>query len=725
LPALLFGVLFLLTFFLPICAQDSVTVWVMFRDKPRYSNPLFPAHCLERRKRAGRTALSDGDYPVSTAYVQSVRALGARCRETVKWVNAASFTMPRSCLVAVNELSFVKEVRPVGRYRKVVPATPKAPAKRRDQPSFYGQSFGQLDTVSVPDAQHYLTDYLGVEPGTGIVVAVFDAGFVTDHACLAYLRDNHRIIADSDYVGGGIAVRDADGGSHGEQTLSLIAGYAPGVFMGTAWNARFVLARTENDYAEEHIEEDHWAAAAVWAESLGVDIISSSLGYRTGFTDSLGDIPYSQLDGKSTVISLAADSACSRGVIVVNAAGNDGSNYPTPEFSTLDAPADAEEVVTVGAVLPQLIIADFSSCGPTADGRMKPDLVAQGVSVMVPNPLPQQTGSYDYDAAGTSFSTPVVAGLLALVLQAHPGPADSVKQRLYNTCRLTPYQTGRDNVYGRGVPDGLLACLGDNQAYIVARDSNATPIPGTIIRAVNGDSLGRTDSLGTALLTLKSGSLPLAVKGLAPSGETQLFTVTATPSRSTVFFGLVRKIAVSVTDTAGRAISNPDVFWRTFSAPAFTKSVANDSGAVLITYPTMESCRLYATARGYRPSDTITVSGTDAVVAVTIALTPQTSPSFVVYPNVVSLAASAPVMHFQFIPGSDATVGVNEPMRILVRSATGLEVWHQSMFVDPYRPQLIDFKCANAAGKKLVPGMYFVIVVYGDAQYTKRFLITG
>ena len=185
--------------------------------------------------------------------------------------------------------------------------------------------------------------------------------------------------------------------------------------IGPAFGADFILGKTENSEWERHIEEDDWIAGAEWADSLGADIISSSLGYREDFTNGEQDYTWEDMDGETTIVSKGALIAASRGILIVNSAGNEGNVSP-PE-NTLVAPADASSVLAVGAVNSSGQRTGFSSVGPTADGRIKPDVMAQGSSVYVA----EESGVSNYEYVdGTSFSCPLTAGTAALLLEAHP-----------------------------------------------------------------------------------------------------------------------------------------------------------------------------------------------------------------------------------------------------------------------------------------------------------------
>jgi subtilisin family serine protease len=278
--------------------------------------------------------------------------------------------------------------------------------------------------------------------GEGVMVAVFDTGFDTlFHEAFAAMSivDRHDFVnGDDDVANGG----DRGEGSHGTATLSVLGGYAPGHLIGPAFNATFLLAKTEDTSSETPVEEDNWAAAAEWAEARGADVISSSLGYLTydpGFPSYTAD----DMNGQTAISTRAADLAGERGVVVVNSAGNAG---PSTVHNTLGAPADGRLVLTVGAVTSVGLRAPFSSVGPTADGRIKPDVAAQGVAVITAAP---GTPSGYTSLNGTSFSCPLTAGVVALVLQARPSASVS---EVEDVLRATASQAAQpDNLLGWGI----------------------------------------------------------------------------------------------------------------------------------------------------------------------------------------------------------------------------------------------------------------------------------
>jgi hypothetical protein len=476
--------------------DSACRVWVIFSDKSGASGfQAISSHALARRTKAGFKGNHGSEDPVSARYISEIEGMGAKCRNVFKWANAASFTIAGPKLKALASRPFVKDILPVRAFSsvlspKVVKSVLKKTRVATDSAALYGPAFSQLNIVSVPSAHRMIGAKLNKPPGDGVIVGMFDSGFRLNHKCFNYVNAHQAVIADSDFVDHQRDVSDPDSvrriyhelgqsppEEHGSWTLSLIAGTDSGNFAGAAWGAKFVLAKTEwadrvlitpgksgNDTTlveiEIHAEEDNWASAMVWAESLGVDIVSSSLGYSNGFTDSLGnlipvdDYTYADMNGSTTIISKAAQEAAVRGMIIVNAMGNEG-----PDSGTMDAPADVKDVISVGGINPDKSIAFFSSRGPTSDGRTKPDCVAQATEIYVPDIYSSDSAGYEYGLAGTSFSTPVVAGICALIRQTHPNDSAALlRERLYASCAFAPTQMAVDDTFGRGIPNALVAC---------------------------------------------------------------------------------------------------------------------------------------------------------------------------------------------------------------------------------------------------------------------------
>jgi serine protease AprX len=430
-------------------------VWVFFKDKGPAAEALaaaqgtVSARALARRALRGRTrTVTLADAPLPASYVAAVAAASTRVRQQSRWLNAMSVEATAAQVRAIESLAFVDRVEIVRRFRQRREDldAPAATAEgveplRKASDLDYGTSFGQVNQIKVP----FLHD-LGLD-GRGVLVAMFDAGFDNlPHEAFSTMR----IAATRDFVNGDEDVADGDvgEGSHGTATLSVIGGFRRGQIIGPAYAADFILAKTENTESETPVEEDNWAAAVEWAESLGADVISSSLGYIT-YDPPFPSYTPADMNGDTAITTRAADLAGERGVVVVNSAGNEGFDA---RANTLGAPADGHLVLAVGAVTSTGARASFSSVGPSADGRIKPDVAAQGVSVKIARP----DGTSGYASAnGTSFSCPLTAGVVALLVQANP---QATVDQVFHALRSTASQaSGPDNLLGYGIVNALAA----------------------------------------------------------------------------------------------------------------------------------------------------------------------------------------------------------------------------------------------------------------------------
>ena len=436
---------------------DVQLVWVFLADKgPRpeagaAAAGLTPRALSRRALRTLAPQLGFEDLPLFQAYVDAVFARVLRPRQQSRWFNAVSAEATAEQVRALARLACVARVDLVRRYRRPREEPVEPPGRTAGAGAAaaverhsleYGGSLGQLRQINVPAVHDR-----GLH-GEGVVIALFDTGFNNlAHRSFATLK----IVARRDFVNGDGDVGDGPDlgeGSHGTETLSAVGGYSPGELIGPAFAASYLLAKTENTESETPLEEDNWAAAVEWAEAKGVDVISSSLGYlefdgpNTSYTDL-------DMDGATAISTQAAERAASHGVVVVNSAGNAGFN---PLHNTLGAPADGKRVLAVAAVTSAGARASFSSIGPSADGRIKPDVAAQGVAVKLASPA---SASGYVLGNGTSFSCPLTAGVAALVLQAHPHY--SVKQVL-GVIRAASSQAGApDNLLGYGIVNALKA----------------------------------------------------------------------------------------------------------------------------------------------------------------------------------------------------------------------------------------------------------------------------
>ncbi len=403
---------------------------------------------LARRKKSD-IEIIEQDLPITKRYVDSLTALGFQVKNTSKWLNCAIiFTKDKKKLEQLSKLSFIKKnietekiVREKSKKIKYRIPNVKSIEEDLDTLSHYGLGANQIEMLN-----GHILHSRGYQ-GDGIVIAVLDAGFykVDELSSFDSLWANHQILGWYDYVDLDTSVFDAD--THGMQVLSTIGANIPNKFVGTAPKAKFWLFRTEQSSSEYMIEEYNWITAAERADSLGVDMIHSSLGYND-FDDDNTSYTYEDMDGNTAISTVAADIAASKGIIVVTSAGNSGND----EWQYITAPADADSILTIGAVTANGKYAYFSSMGPTFDQRVKPDVVAQGLYATVQGANDKITTSN-----GTSFSGPIIAGMVASLWQAFP---QKTNMEIINAIKMSGNQYIKpDDKLGFGIPNFNFAYL--------------------------------------------------------------------------------------------------------------------------------------------------------------------------------------------------------------------------------------------------------------------------
>jgi serine protease AprX len=435
--------------------QDKAIVLIYLKDKGNPKNlkeinasSVISERSINRRMKVkgNSNVIDEQDLPIDNSYLQTVANNVVQVRHELKWFNAVSAIASKQQIDLLRNLPFVKEIDLVGRWKKRAGDEEEQPIKYSDETPTasgttsldYGTSYTQLNQIKVPQVHN-----LGIY-GQGVVVCVLDNGFrLLTHESFSSMN----IIAQHDFVDHKESVipnNPSTGfGSHGVNTLSTIGGYKPGQLIGPAFRADYILARTENDSSETPIEEDNWAAAIQWADSIGVDVTSTSLGYTTY------DAPYTSwtwadMDGNTTLVTRAADHAAWLGIVVVNSAGNGGAGDGV--HNTLGAPSDGDSVIAAGAVTSAGVRSSFSSVGPTSDGQIKPDIMAMGSSVKVAS----STSTTGYGTSnGTSFSCPLSAGVAALIVCANP---TLTAMEVRDAMRQTASQSATpDNLMGYGI----------------------------------------------------------------------------------------------------------------------------------------------------------------------------------------------------------------------------------------------------------------------------------
>ena len=420
--------------------ETAVKAWVFFTDKGmasrRETNAALDtlaqqydrrAAARRARRRTSPGLFDEADLPVHAPYVRATLAGGAALHVTSRWLNAVSVTANRTQFERIARLPFVRSVQPVRQGKKIAPID-----VRTDPPGtgrigaeqagvFYGRSqdqLAQMNLIALHDLGY---------TGAGVVVGVLDTGFERSHPAFNDPTHPLQVVAEWDFVDNDPdtsfeAGEPSSQHNHGTWILGTMGAYQPGELVGAAYDASFILCKTEDVTGEYPAEEDNYVAGLEFVEANGGDMVTSSLGYIDWYTQA-------DLDGLTAVTTIVVNAATANGVHCLTAAGNEGHDTD-PATSHLIAPADAPLVMTCGAVDESGLIAGFSSDGPTADGRIKPELLALGVSTAT---VSASSSSYSF-VSGTSLSTPLVAGAVACLVQALPGASvDAMRARLLQT----------------------------------------------------------------------------------------------------------------------------------------------------------------------------------------------------------------------------------------------------------------------------------------------------
>lgn len=446
------NILFIILFFSCFVGFSQEDAWVYFNVKNNsqsyYDNPLqmLSQRALDRRAKQNMS-FDSKDIPIDVSFISQIKAVsGITVMAKSKWLNALHIRGTQTVINSLKSFAFVDKVDFAnkllnGTGKKVTTVKLKIVNKVLEtQVDFtYGSSANQIQMLhgDVLHQQNYT--------GSGKIIAVMDAGFPGVNIAQPFqrLRDNNQILGGYDFVNRNSNFYSGD--SHGTKVLSCMGGYKDNALVGTAPDASFYLFRTEDDATENPVEESYWVEAAEKADSLGVDVINTSLGYF-GFDNTAYSHTYNEMDGKTAFMTRGAEIAFSRGMIVVASAGNEGATA-NPNIAV---PADGISVLTVGAVNASKTVTSFSSIGPSFDGRVKPDVMAQGQSVV----LSDSSGNI-VTANGTSFSSPVMAGMVASLWQAFPNKTNKEIKDLI--IKSADRYTNPNAQYGYGIPDFSVA----------------------------------------------------------------------------------------------------------------------------------------------------------------------------------------------------------------------------------------------------------------------------
>lgn len=417
-------------------AQESGSWFqLIFTDKQSVSQPALSVQALKRRM-LHKIPLDSADFPVFSGYLQTLADVGVKPAGVSRWLNSAFCRLDSATLSQVKQLGFIQKINPLKGFIR-------DSTRRAQKPDNISN---HLKTNNLEQASDTQLNQLNINKlhqlgytGNNILIAVFDNGFenVSKIAAFSHIDivDSYNFVTNSSEI--------YNEGSHGTQTLSVIAANPSSGLTGAAYQANFALYVTENNYSETITEEFNWVLAAERADSAGAMIFSTSLGYTT-FDDAIGNHTRETLDGNTAPITQAANIAARKGILVINSAGNEGNKswrYITP-------PADGDSVIAVGSVNSVGVRSSFSSVGNNIDGQIKPDLMTMGERTSVITPSGQIA-----TANGTSFSCPLLAGLAACLWQVAPNqPAWCIKDALLRAADR--FQTP-DSLYGYGIPNAL------------------------------------------------------------------------------------------------------------------------------------------------------------------------------------------------------------------------------------------------------------------------------
>ncbi len=436
--------------------------FIEFKDKNQNPYSLdHPEQFLSERAIQRRLSMGIGyefnDIPVTPAYILSVQNTGAQILNPTKWLNGTTIYLADTNLIhTIRALPFVKSVTKVSILKtgksesldkfdienQIVPIPMSLPSIKHTSAYDYGISFDQIHLVN-GDVMHQ-----NGFRGQGKVIAQLDAGFYHVPVLPAFdsLRANNQILGYKDFVKNGLPIFDDPSDQHGMWVLSIMGGIMPGYLIGSAPRAGFWLLKTEEKSHEYETEEYNWVSGAEFADSVGADIITSSLGY-TVFDSTFRDHTCADMNGHTTVCTRGANIAFSKGIVVIVSAGNSGND---PGWRCVSAPADADFAIACAAVDSNGVRVGFSSLGVDTAGRVKPNVAAMGGLTVI-----QDAGGGISRGSGTSFSAPIIAGMTACLMQAEPAFANSFIKKAIE--RAGNHASTPDSLTGYGIPDFVKA----------------------------------------------------------------------------------------------------------------------------------------------------------------------------------------------------------------------------------------------------------------------------
>ena len=422
-------------------------VWVYFVDKVDLDKHDISKKAMDRREKSNVASNHLWlDLNVSPTYKNQITNLGIEIKNESRWLNAVSIICQKTDLKKIAELSCVKKIEPVIGYKKETFKNElENSSNTRDFD--YGNAQAQVEQINVHELHN--AGYTG----EGVRILVMDTGFDLTHNSMIDINVIEQWdVINNDNQTANETDDEANNGqdNHGTAVLSTIAANAPGELIGVAFDAEFLLAKTEDVSQEIQQEEDNYVAGLEWGEANGADVVTTSLGYLDWYD-------YEDMDGNTAVTTNAVDIAVGLGMVCVTAAGNSGND----SWYYIIAPADADSVIAVGAVRENGVIASFSSHGPTFDGRIKPEVCARGSYTWCVSP--NSTTTYT-QLSGTSLACPLVGGAVALVRQAK---TEWSAMEVREAVMMTASQSSEpDNSYGYGIMNAALAIEYDHTASI-------------------------------------------------------------------------------------------------------------------------------------------------------------------------------------------------------------------------------------------------------------------
>lgn len=535
--------------------SEPVKVWILLKDKGQTA--AVGGSSASAAKARGARAKADAfphsaqaarDYenlPLHEPYLEALRARGFVPDVRLKWQNRVSGRIAADRMDDLRRLSFVSEVSAMPRKAPRSRGFPEGRrpwtgglpglGKRASDVFDYGSGRGLVDSLRVAKVHTWMAA-AGMPPGLGVRVAVVDADFHLGSPVFSAMKG--RIRDQWDFVAGkALAVTDSLADSHGAECMSLIGGNLPGTLVGMAPEAEFLLYRAEESGQERYVEEDWVAAAIERAVDSGAQVISISLGYRYDYTDGNPDLPYASFDGRTRPSSLAALGAARRNVLVSVAMGNEGDLADAANPATLSAPADADSILAVGIVDRFRVPCAYSSTGPSADGRVKPDVVSMGINgcaVAVADPRSPLGAVSQF--AGTSFAAPAIAGVAVLLRQLGPEQsAQSIRRALIETAER---YRNPDPQVGYGLADVSAAAkrigVPINPPLAQSGLARLYHAGGTLPLVIDWDPERANPTL--QLIDLRGRLIPIKVSALG----TRLFVVPEHPLQTGIYIARIR-----------------------------------------------------------------------------------------------------------------------------------------------------------------------------------------